>query len=166
MTTRKIKPKGVKILKIFHIFFAFCWIIGGVALCLLSFITFPESGDELYMRSRILQIIDDYMIICGALGALITGLIYSIWTNWGFFKHLWVSVKWGMIILQILYGTFVLGPCINDNVIIADRLRDDALTDPVFLYNILVSQTGGTIQLAFLLAVMVISVWKPWKKRK
>jgi hypothetical protein len=90
-----------------HLLFAFGWIIGGIALCLLLFITYPQSGDELYMRSIILKIVDDYFIIGGAMGALITGLIYSVWTNWGFFRHRWIIVKWIMIILQIAFGTWV-----------------------------------------------------------
>lgn len=166
MEIMKLRTQGVKILKMFHILFAFCWIIGGLALCVLLFTTFPQSGDELYMRSRILQIVDDYFIIYGALGVFATGLIYSIWTNWGFFKHTWIIVKWIMTILQILFGTFVLGPCINNNVIIADQLRDIAFTDPVFLDNLQTTQLWGTIQVALLLIVIVISVQKPWKKKK
>ncbi|MDR2921252.1 MAG: DUF2269 family protein [Tannerella sp.] len=162
---KKLNTQEVKILKIFHLFFAFCWIVGGLTLCLLVFITHPESGDELYMRSRILQIVDDYFIIYGAIGALVTGLVYSIWTNWGFFKHPWIIVKWVMIIMQILFGTFVLGPCINNNVILADQLRDAALTDPAFLENIHMTQIWGTVQTLLLLVVIIISVQKPWKKK-
>ncbi|NDV82722.1 hypothetical protein D0T87_12125 [Bacteroides sp. 51] len=150
----------------FHIFFAFSWIIGGVVLCVLAFVTHPETGGELYMRSRILQIVDDYFIVCGALGALITGLIYSIWTNWGFFKHPWIIVKWVMTILQMVFGTFVLGPYINDNVIIASQLRDAALTDPAFLANVESTQLWGTVQVSLLIVLIVISVQKPWKKSK
>lgn len=166
MPIRKLNSQGIKILKMLHLFFAFCWIVGAVALCVLLFISFPESGDELYMRSRILQIIDDYFIIYGAIGSFFTGLIYSIWTNWGFFKHTWIVVKWIMTIAQILFGTFILGPCINDNVIIADLLRDAALTDPVFLANLQSSQLLGTLQTTLLLAYIVISVQKPWKKKR
>ncbi len=88
----------------------------------------------------------------------VTGLIYSIWTNWEFFKHIWIIVKWIMIVLQILFGTFVLGPCINNNVIIADQLRDAALTDLVFLENIRMTQIWGTVQTFLLLVVIVISI--------
>ena len=163
---KKLKPQGVKILKIFHIVFAFSWLIGGLAMCLLLFTTHPASGDELFMRSRILQIIDDWFVIGGAIGAFGTGLVYSIWTNWGFFKHPWITVKWVMIVLQTLLGTFVLGPCINNNVLLADRLRDAALSDPAFLENIGTTQLLGSVQMALLLAVVVISVQKPWKKKK
>lgn len=166
MKTTKLKPQGIKILKMFHIFFAFSWVIGGLVLCFLILTTHPESGGELYMRSRILQIVDDYFVVYGALGTFFTGLIYSIWTNWGFFKHTWITVKWVMTILQIAFGTFVLGPCINNNVILADQLRDAALTNPALLDNIRTTQTLGTIQVALLLVIIVISVQKPWKKKK
>jgi len=159
-----MKSERVKILKMFHIFFSFTWIVGAMTLCLLVFTTYPKSGDELYIRSRILQIVDDYFVIYGALGALITGLIYSIWTNWGFFKYRWIIAKWAMIILQIVFGTWVLGPYLNNNVIIVDKLRDAALTDPTFINNVLGTKIWGTIQTAFLLVVIVISVQKPWKK--
>jgi hypothetical protein len=149
-----------------HILASFSWAVGGVALCVIVFITYPESGDELYMRSKILQIIDDYFIICGAMGALITGLIYGIWTNWGFFKHRWIVFKWIMIVLQILFGAFVLGPRVNDNVVIADQLRNAALTNPVFINNLQITQIFGTIQTILLLIVIVVSVQKPWKKNK
>ena len=165
MKVIKLKPQAVKILKMFHIFFCFSWIIGNVALLLLLFITHPETGDELYMRSRMFQIIDDYCIILGAMGALVTGLIYSIWTNWGFFKHPWIIVKWILIILQMTAGVF-LGPPINNNVIIADQLRDAALTNPEFLNNIQITQMYGTLQSVFLIFVLVISVQKPWKVKK
>lgn len=162
---KPLKPQAIKILKMFHILLAFGWIIGSIALCLGIFLTFPESGDELYMRSRMLQIIDDYLIIAGAIGAGVTGLVYSLWTNWGFFKHNWITVKWAIIIPQTLLGTFLLGPCINGNVIIADQLREAALTDPVFLENIRTTQIWGTIQTVVLFLYIFISVQKPWKKK-
>jgi len=166
MARRKLEPQAVKILKMFHLLFAFEWIIGGVALCFLLFITDPQTGDELYMRSIILQIVDDYCIIPGAVLAVATGLIYNIWTHWGFFKHKWIVSKWIMAIMQGLFGMFVLVPCIDTNVVIADHLRDAALTDPAFLYNTQILQIVGTIQSLFLVLVIVISVQKPWKKKK
>ena len=166
MALKKLKPQAVKILKMVHILFAFSWTIGALVLCLLLFITYPQSGDELFMRSRMLQIVDDYFIIPGAIGGFITGLIYSVWTNWGFFKHPWIMIKWILIILQTLIGTFVLGPPLNDNVVIADQLRDTALTNPDFISNIQTTQIVGIIQTIFLFFVIVISVQKPWKRKK
>ena len=155
----------MKILKMFHISFAFCWVIAALILLSLLVIPHPESGGELYMQSRIVQIVDDYFIIPGALGSLLTGLIYGIGTHWGFFKHTWITVKWILTILQIAFGTFVLGPYVNDNVILVDQLRDVAMTDPVFRCNVQTTLIGGSIQFALLVFMVVISVQKPWKRK-
>lgn len=48
--------------------------------------------------------------------------------------------------LHIFFGTFVLGPCINNNVVIASQLRDAAFSNPEFLTNIETTQVWGTIQ--------------------
>ena len=161
---KKLTPQAIKILKMFHLFFAFCWVISALVLCGLLFMTHPDSGDELYMCSLIVKIVDDYFIIPGAVGVLITGLIYSIGTNWGFFKHTWITVKWIMTILQVVFGTFVLGPFVDNNVILTDQLRDVALMDSVVLGNILTVQIWGTVQLSLLLFMVVISVQKPWRR--
>lgn len=162
---KKLSPKGVKVLKILHLFFAMLWICGAVCLTVIMFATDPATGGEAFMKARIIQVIDDYIIIPGALGSLFTGLVYSIWTNWGFFKHTWITVKWVMTLLQILFGTFVLGPWVNGNVELTAGLRADVLTDPVFLSNTAMTKIWGTAQMSLLLLYIVISVWKPWKKK-
>jgi len=165
---KKFSPQAMKILKMFHISFAFCWVIAALILLSLLVIPNPESGDELYMQSRIVQIVDDYFIIPGALGSLLTGLIYGIWTNWGFFKHTWITVKWILTILQILFGTFVLGPYVNNNVILANQIRDKAmLSNDIMLFqaNVQTTLIGGSVQFALLVFMVVISVQKPWRQR-
>ena len=137
-----------------------------MALLAVMIIANPQTGDEAYMYSRVIQIIDDYFVVGGAMGSLFTGLAYSIWTNWGFFKYKWIIVKWIMTILQILFGTFVLGPCVNSNVEIADKLRDAALTNPEYLQNAQTSLILGAIQTTLLILYIIVSVQKPWKKKK
>lgn len=164
---KKLSPQGVKILKMFHLFFAILWIGGGLTLVILFFSVNPANGDELYMKSRIVQIIDDYLIIPGAMASLLIGIIYGIWTNWGFFKYKWIIVKWIMTVVQILFGTFVLGPWVNENVEIASTLRDAAMDDATLLHNVKMSQIWGTVQVAILvLTFIVVSVQKPWKPKK
>jgi hypothetical protein len=40
------------------------------------------------------------------------------------------------------------------------------MTDPVFLANVQTTKILGAVQMALLLFVVVISVQKPWKKKK
>lgn len=163
---KKLGSKGVKILKIIHVLFAILWIGGGIGLIIVLFSTNPTSGDELYMKSRIIQIIDDFLIIPGAMASFFIGIIYGIWTNWGFFKYKWITVKWILTVVQILFGTFVLGPWVNENVEIASRLRDAALDNATYLHNLEMSKIWGTVQVSILLLFVIISVLKPWKTKK
>ena len=163
---KKFNANQTRILKIVHIFLFIMWIGGAVALTTLLFIATPIVPDDIYMKFRSMQIIDDYLIIPGAMGCFFVGIIYGIFTNWGFFKHNWLIVKWVMTTLQILFGTFALGPWINNSVDIARDLRGAALSNPEFLSNIMNMKIWGTTQASLLLFMAIISVLKPWKKKK
>ncbi|MFC1669669.1 hypothetical protein ACFL20_04700 [Spirochaetota bacterium] len=163
---KKFGPAGNRYLKMIHIFFISLWVGGGFALVLLFYISNPGGGDEIYATYAAMKIIDDFIIIPGAMGNLITGLVYGIWTKWGFFKHWWVTVKWIMTVLQILFGTFFLGPWLNNNTALADLKRIAVLKNPDFLYNNSMTGIWGPVQVAMLLVMIIISVKKPWRKLK
>ncbi len=163
---KKLKPNGVKLLKVFHILFAVMWICGAIALVLGQYIATPQTGDELYMKQRMLQIIDDWIIIPGANGCLLTGIIYGIWTNWGFFKHRWLTVKWIVTVAQVLFGTFFLGVWLNGSVELTYSLRDAAFSNPQLIHNMQMINIWGVVQLSLLLLYIPLSVYKPWKKKK
>jgi uncharacterized membrane protein len=161
---KKLTPKQTRILKIIHILFFLSWVGGGIGLISLMFLAQPLIPEDIYMKYRAMQVIDDFIIIPGALGSLFTGLIYSIWTNWGFFRQRWLTLKWILTVAQILFGTFALGPWLNGNVDIALRLRGAALADSTFLNSASNIRLWGTTQVLFLIFMVIISVIKPWKK--
>lgn len=163
---KTLGAKGLKNLKMLHLFLAIMWIGGAMAMVILAFTAKPESGDELYMFSRMMQIIDDYLIIPGAMGNVLIGIMYGVWTKWGFFKHRWLTVKWILTIVQVLFGTFILGPWINGNVELAQTLGQDVISSVDYFHNLKMTQTWGTLQSVILLSFIVISVLKPWKKGK
>ena len=161
---KRLSPKGIKILKIIHLLFIVLWIGGALSLTLLAVLIQPETAGGIYTKSLILKVIDDFIIIPGATGNLLIGFLYGLFTGWGFFKHIWVIVKWVMTVAQILFGTFILGDFVNSNVILALELGEKAVSNPEFMHNLSMSIAGGFIQLAGLLFMLCISVLKPWKK--
>ncbi len=163
---KKLKGNGIKILKTIHLLFAFMWIGGALSMTLLLLTTAPQESYEMYMRSLSLMLVDDWLIIPGAMGCLFTGLVYGIWTHWGFFKHRWLSVKWVLTVAMILLGTFLMGPWVDGNVYPAQDIPDYAPDNTVFFHNVSQTILWGSIQLALLLGVVVISVFKPWKTTK
>lgn len=165
-TMKKLKGNGVKALKAVHFLFAFMWIGGALSMTLLLLTTAPQESYEMYMRSLSLKQVDDWLIIPGAMGCLATGIVYGVWTHWGFFKHRWVTVKWGLTIAMILLGTFLMGPWVNGNVYAPADIADYTRANTEFFHNVSQTILWGSIQLILLLGVIVISVFKPWKTIK
>jgi uncharacterized membrane protein len=164
----KLKAKGLKWLKGFHLIAVSCWIGGAVALILLYFLKEGvDDGGVLYGMNRSIHHVDvSVVVIPGAFGCLLTGLIYSAFSNWGFFKHNWMIFKWVVTIAAILFGTFFLGPWETNMVEITGKIGISALNDPEYQYNEKMNLIFGGIQVLVLIITIFISVFKPWKSTK
>lgn len=104
----KMNTSSQKVLKITPLFFVCLWVGGAITLALLKLGVHPDNGSALHGFDLTRTFIDDFIVIPGAVGCLLTGLVYSIFTGFGFFKLRWVAVKWVITIAGILFGTFWL----------------------------------------------------------
>lgn len=163
----KLGKNGLKALKIFHLFAACCWIGGAVALAFLNLHNMSAtSGEMLYGINSAGHMVDIYVVVIpGACGCLLTGLIYGIFTGWGFFRHRWVTVKWIITIAAMLSGTFLLGEWEGKMLKYSANLGLNAFTDASFLSVKAKHLAGGVVQLCMLVTAVGISVIKPWKKK-
>ncbi|MDR0548743.1 MAG: hypothetical protein LBI10_04940 [Deltaproteobacteria bacterium] len=152
-------------MKFLHLVLVSLWVGGAISLNLMIFCLGPAtSGPELYGYNLACVLVDDLAIIPGALGSLLTGLLISGLTPWGFFKHRWVTIKWILTIFCILFGTFFLGPTVNGQPPISEEYGLAALNDPQYVANWLNSLIGGLFQMLALFFMLAISVLKPWRK--
>jgi uncharacterized membrane protein len=165
---KKMGKKGLRWLKGFHIIAVSCWIGGAVALILLYLLKDNVvNGDVLYGINQSIHHVDMVVVVIpGAFGCLITGLIYGIFSNWGFFKHNWMIFKWIVTITAILFGTFYLGPWETKMMEISGELGMSALNDSSYLYNQKMNLLFGSLQCLVLMITVFISIFKPWGKRK
>jgi uncharacterized membrane protein len=164
----KLSAKGLRWLKGLHLIAVSCWIGGAVALFLLYFLKdgITDSG-VLYGINQSIHHVDMLVVVIpGAFGCLITGLLYSIFSNWGFFRHNWLIFKWIVTVAAILFGTFFLGPWETNMMEISGRLGMLSLSDQSYLYNQEMNFVFGGIQCAVLIITVFISILKPWKKKK
>lgn len=106
------------------------------------------------------------VVIPGAFGCLITGLISSAFSNWGFLKHAWIVFKWIVTVLAILFGSYFLGPWETAMVQISGKLGMSSLSAPEYLYNQKMHLIFAIIQLLVLLTTVFVSIFKPWKSTK
>lgn len=163
---KKLSVKGTRWLKIVHLILAAMWLGGAVSmLVIMLYGTYDFSGDAMRSSAVALKRVDDYIVIPGAIGLLFTGLAYSIWTNWGFFKYRWITVKWILTVLMILFGTFVMGPRVNANVYPIEELHLYHPDNMDYFLNIFYNSLFASLQLAAMLFIFIISVLKPWRRK-
>lgn len=165
---KKMGKNGLKWLKGFHMIAVSCWIGGAVALILLYALKVNISeGGVLYGINQSIHHVDMVVVVIpGAFGCLLTGLIYGIFSNWGFFKHNWMIFKWIVTVAAILFGTFYLGPWETAMMQISGKLGMYALNDSSYLYNQQMNLIFGSLQCLVLMMTVFISIFKPWKKKK
>ena len=164
----KLGARGLRWLKGFHLIAVSCWIGGAVALLLLYFLKNKVTdGGVLYGINQSIHHVDMVVIVIpGAFGCLVTGFFYSVFSNWGFFKHKWLIFKWIVTVAAILFGTFFLGPWETTMMEISGKLGMSSLNDQSYLYNQKMNVIFGGIQCIALMITVFISIFKPWKKKK
>jgi len=111
----KFKAKGLKTLKLLHLIAVICWISGAICVFTLLMLSGSVSNEEsLVYIFDLLEFIDNAFIIIGALTTVLIGMIYGVFTNWGFIKHRWIAVKWIFALAIIVYGTMVFLPAVRN----------------------------------------------------
>lgn len=161
---KKLRMKQRAWLNSVHVVFASIWLGAAVSMVVVMLTRNPASGDERYAMDSMLTMIDDFVIIPAAIGSLLTGLLISWLTDWGFFTFKWVTVKWIATVAMIIFGTFWLGPWLNGMEAIVEIERGAAIHNATYVYNQQMNMLAGPIQAALLVFLVVISVLKPWKK--
>ncbi len=163
---KKLSPGGQRWLKSIHVFFCSIWAGAAVSLLLINIFLHPEEGMDLYGIDASMKFIDDFIIIPGAIGCFLTGVVYSVFTNWGWFKHRWITVKWAITFWGILSGTFFLGPWLNSLPPLSKAEGMNALMNQIYMNTKHLLWYFGGFQVASLIFALFISVLKPWKNKK
>lgn len=140
------------------------WVIGVAGMWSLSWIK-PENPDGLAMLLDCIMWLDSTLTIPGAILTVVTGIIYGIFTNWGFFKFRWITVKWIIGITVILVGTFYFHPTALAAIEVVKTSPGTAMCDPIVTHAITVAQSTSCLQAAALVFLVAISVFKPWNKK-
>ena len=150
-------PSARKLTLAVHLTVSVGW-IGAVFAYLALDVAAATSQEAGILRSSYLAMdrIADSAIVPLALASVATGLIVSLGTKWGLFRHYWVVIS----LLLTAFATIVL---LRDTALIgfyaevaadprtsADELRG--------LGNTLVHSVGGAV---VLLVILVLNVYKP-----
>ena len=162
----RLRGNSLKALKALHIFAACCWLGTGMSLTLLSLGKYMGwiPAEAFYGVDVAAHLTDMWVLVSiGVLLCSITGLIYSVFTEWGFLRHRWIIVKWVSLIACVAFGTW-LGSLETAMLHMSDELGAAVSASPEYLSVLKVHLAGSCAQVIAVIAVVAISVFKPWRK--
>jgi hypothetical protein len=160
----RLGRQSQKWLKGLHVFLACLWVGGAATLFLMNFLGSPEDGSALYGINCSKRFVDDFIVVPGAIGLFLTGVVYSVFTNWGWFKHRWITAKWMVNLFGVILGTFWLGPWTNSLAPMSRSGGAGALSDPLYVHNLTMLKAWGAFLVATILFALFLSIMRPWKK--
>src|SRR5215203_4769363 len=154
-------PRLRKLVLAVHIALSVGWIALDVAAAT------SQNAETLRACYLAMGLIAWYVIVPLALAALVTGLVMSLGTRWGLFRHYWTLIS---LLLTVIATVVLLVETLT-----IDRFADVA-ADPATsgddlrsLGSTLVHSVGGAV---VLLVIVVLNVYKPrgmtrygWRKR-
>ncbi len=148
-------PRFQKLALLAHITFSVGW-FGAVVPYLALVIAGLTSRDVQLVRAAYLsmELIGWYVLVPFSFAALLSGLVQSLFTRWGLFRHWWILAKLALTVFAVV----ILVQHMRDVSQIAQLAQGAMLSRADFRPD-LIHASGG---LLVLFAAMTLSVFKPW----
>ncbi len=154
------------LIKTLHIVSGCLWLGSAASVVVLQCLRgWSDDSRALASLNMDLALLDVTLIIPGAVGSLLTGFLICKTTSWGFLRYRWVIAKWIGALSGILLGTFLLGPWQIQLVNLSGEMQSAPLAGDAYDLIRLPFTIVGFLQVYLLIAVVAISVRKPWGKR-
>lgn len=163
---KKLNVKGLKILKILHVFFVVV-LFGGILISLVINLHIDfHNYNETYYGYKSMILLSSKVIRHGTIATIIIGCIYGLFTNWGFFKHKWIGTKMILFVIQICIGLFIINNLSIENLNLLQSQKELALSDETFIHNQQIRQIALFLQVFITIIIFAISYIKPWMKKE
>jgi hypothetical protein len=143
-----------------HVVSSIGW-LGAVAAFLVLSITAmrDDSGSVVVACYVAMDVVGRYLIVPMSLLTLLTGLVQSLGTSWGLFRHYWVVTKLGLTVLA------TVGLLVHQYTLVAAAA---ARASTVSIPDLDLDRLGvmlardAALAIGVLLAATVLSIFKPW----
>ncbi|PYI53865.1 hypothetical protein [Paenibacillus flagellatus] len=163
---KKITLIQKKALLTLHIVFSGI-LLGCMVVFLILNITAAATSDPRVFQAcyTVMLVLARSSVRASTIGAVVTGVLLSVLTHWGLVRYYWIIAKELLTLLSIgvgLVGIYVWSLRAFE---LSETAGMNALHDPGFLANRLYLFTGVALQIVSLVALLALSVFKPWGKR-
>lgn len=142
-----------------HIILSVGWLGAVVAYLALSIVGLTSHSAQMVRAAYLsMEFIGWYIIVPFSLATLLAGLVESLGTQWGLFRHWWVLAKFllitgaTMVLLRHMQAVTAMAGVAAETTLSATDFRAQRI-------HLVVHAGGG---LLVLLAATVLAVYKPW----
>ncbi len=95
--------KHMQWLHVIHIISISIWLGSAACIFALALICFFQlNGAEFLTVAPLIPELYRRLVFPVAVFTLVEGVIYGAFTKWGFFRHRWITWKWGLVVLTAL----------------------------------------------------------------
>ncbi|UCE07720.1 MAG: FMN-binding protein [bacterium] len=162
-----LNKSGKKILLSLHIILISIWLGNLISIILMQLSKhYCLVATHFSVVDRLIFILFDSIVMNISIVVAITGLLFSMFTNWGFFKFYWIGIKWFTIFFLAGIIMFFASPAINGMASLSDVFRQECISHPEYLKFEQGTIIYTSLQLTLLVVVIFLSVFKPWGARK
>ena len=146
----------------FHVVLSVGWIGAVAAFLALAIGTFSKDAAVAHASYVTMAVVGRGVLVPLSFGALVSGIVQSLATKWGLFRHYWVLVKLGLT----TFATAAL--LVHEATAIADAAKLTRDANGMLLHSAQLHSLGvqlladSGVALLVLLTVTTIAFFKPW----
>jgi uncharacterized membrane protein len=164
--TRRLSPRRTAWLKGLHVLSCAAWVGAAASITVLALVLKPsaESPQALHAANMAVKLLDDALIVPGAVTCVFTGVLLGLLTSYSFTRFYWIVVKTVLALWSLVFGLFILRPWIDAVAEASRSAGPAALQDLGRQCCTPANMVVGFIQFALLVGLIFISVLKPWRR--
>ncbi|MGZ0050599.1 hypothetical protein [Brevibacillus gelatini] len=156
-----------KWLLLLHLLFSAIMLGGAVIFLVLSIVAANTDDAGIFTACyTAMHALAKTSVRASTIGTIVTGVLLSVWTHWGLFRYYWIIAKEVLTLVAVLLGPIGMYVWTLQALTIARAEGLAAVENPAFLVNSGQLWTGIVLQVLSLFLLFLLSVFKPWGKRK
>jgi uncharacterized protein with FMN-binding domain len=161
-----LTAKQQRWVKITHVASAGVWLGCLSAMVWLEWQSPVDASNRVaFGIDRAIYLVHEVVLFWAFVVTLGTGLVFSLFTKWGFVTHDWVAAKWALALLLFGITLSLQSPSLSGAVALSDVGLNEFNGEGYSGYRATSLQLA-ILQLGIVGGVFVISFIKPWGRRK
>ncbi|WP_239696803.1 hypothetical protein [Paenibacillus oryzisoli] len=150
-----------------HIVFAAIMLGTCVTFLILS-ITVASSSDSGLILScyKAMHVLAGTSVRASVIGTIVTGVLLSLGTHWGLAKYNWIIAKEVLTVVAVIIGPIGMYIWTLKGISLMTDVGAESAYQGAYVSNMFWLFIGIGLQLLSLIAMYLLSIFKPWGKRK